>query len=88
MTERRKEPREAAQGSVELVVEAPLQRTIAGALVDISHSGFRVRHDDLTLSTGDRVRYSHSGGAGKALVIWTRVFEGRVESGLYTGADR
>lgn len=85
MTERRKEPRRAAQGNVELLVEAPVPKRIAGALVDISHSGFRVRHDDLSLSTGDRVRYSHTGGSGDALVIWTRVFEGRVESGLYTG---
>lgn len=88
MTERRREPREAAAGCVELEVQAPPRRVIAGDLVDLSHSGFRVRHDDLELTTGNRVLFSHSGGAGEATVIWTRVFEGRVESGLYTGSPR
>jgi hypothetical protein len=83
--ERRRELRQAAEGTVELEVGTAQPRVVVGELIDISSSGFRVRHGDLALATGDKVRYSHSGGAGAALVMWTRVFEGRVESGLYTG---
>jgi len=82
--ERRKEPRCPAEGGVEIRLPEPVSRSIKGELVDISNSGMRVRHGDLSLSTGQRVRYSHAGGAGTALVMWTRVHEGTVESGLYT----
>lgn len=84
MTDRRREERQPTEGSVQLEVDAPLPRSIAGTLVDVSPSGLRVRHGDMSLATGQRVRYSHAAGAGTAVVMWTRVFEGAVESGLYT----
>jgi hypothetical protein len=88
MVERRRETRQVAQGRVDLEWAAPAHRSLAGELVDISPSGFRVRHGDLLLTTGTEVRYSHSGSSGAAVVIWTRVFDGKVESGLYTGSKR
>jgi hypothetical protein len=81
MTEKRREERSPAEGIVEL--ETPEHRRITGFLVDVSNSGLRVRHEDLSLATGHQVRFSHAGGSGTAMVIWTRVFNRTIESGLH-----
>lgn len=83
--ERRCELRQAANGKVELELETSRPRVIVGELVETSISGFRVRHEDMELVTGDKVRYTHPGGTGAAMVMWTRVYQGWVETGLYTG---
>jgi hypothetical protein len=83
--ERRREARIPASGALELEIEKEGRR-VAGALVDISNSGFRVSHHDLSLRTGMRVRYSHPGGQGVAVVAWTRVVGNDVESGFYISA--
>ena len=81
--ERRREQRLPASGPVELWIERPEGGNVVGELVDISPSGFRIRHSDLSIRTGMRVRYSHSAGSGAALVAWTRVVGQQVESGFY-----
>lgn len=84
MTERRSEERYAAEGFVELQPKAPARAAITASLVDVSSGGFRARHRDFSLGTGDKVSFQHAGGSGTAVVMWTRVFDGQVESGFYT----
>ncbi len=83
MTERRKDARRPADGVVELDVDGSARTRISGTLLDVSQAGFRVRHQCLSLGSGERVGYAYAGGTGRAMVMWTRVFGGEAESGLY-----
>jgi len=83
MTERRKSARRQVDGVVELEVDGSERTQISGTLLDVSSGGFRVRHQCLSLASGQRVRYTSAGDAGRAMVMWTRVFGGEAESGLY-----
>ena len=77
--ELRKEPRRAAKGQV--TVDGPLG-SVAGQLVDVSQSGFRMAHSDATLEPGQVLGFAHTEAAGKARVIWNRIIEQRVETGF------
>jgi hypothetical protein len=57
-------------------------------LVDVSPSGFRVRHHCRTLEAGQSVRFRHEQAAGVAVVVWNRVLGHDVESGLVIVAGR
>jgi hypothetical protein len=77
--EQRKEPRYAAKGKVTVTSS---RGTIAGQLVDVSQSGFRMAHSDATLEPGQVLGFLHTEAAGKARVIWNRILEQRVETGF------
>ena len=57
MRERRREPRMAAEGDVNLILREPGSRQIRGRLLDASRHGFRVAHDCAWLSAGQQVRF-------------------------------
>jgi hypothetical protein len=80
--EQRTEDRIPAQGEVWFVPEAPDSPQFQGSLVDYSRRGFRAAHPQASLSAGQRVRFRHSFGEGRALVMWNRILERHVESGF------
>lgn len=79
---RRREIRSAAQGPVKLVIDSPLPCEITGTLLDFSSSGFRAAHNCHDLQRGDRVQFDHKDATGSAVVIWTRVVSGTIETGF------
>jgi hypothetical protein len=82
VAEQRSEDRSPAQGEVLFVLEAPDSREFKGSLVDYSKRGFRAAHPQTSMSAGQRVRFRHSFGEGRALVMWNRILERHVESGF------
>jgi hypothetical protein len=82
IAEQRREDRRAAQGVVRFVVEGTGRVEFEGRLVDSSMSGFRSFHTNASLSPGQQVRFASRLGKGRALVMWNRILEERVESGF------
>jgi hypothetical protein len=81
-TERRSEERRAASGEV-LLAELDFAATeFRGELIDLSKSGFRVRHRQKRLSTGQHVRFTLPSRSGEARVMWTRILGENAESGF------
>jgi len=80
--DQRREPRRPAEGLVVVRFGQPAQE-VHGRLLDISVSGFRIAHDCATLETGQTVEFSHPEAQGKARVIWNRIAESGVETGLF-----
>jgi hypothetical protein len=80
--EKRRETRRPAGGGLTLTFNDDPGSPIEGALVDISLHGFRAAHHHTGLVTGQEVHYSHSGGRGRARVMWTRILGSSVESGF------
>jgi hypothetical protein len=80
--EQRGEDRKPAEGPVWFVLERPDAPGFEGRMIDSSKSGFRAAHSHPSLSTGQQVRFHHSLGRGRALVIWTRILAPHVESGF------
>jgi hypothetical protein len=79
--EKRAEVRRAAKGSVQIRLQAP-RVEIQGELVDLSPSGFRMRHNYPALAAGEFVDFAHREASGRARVVWTRVLAGKTESGF------
>ena len=82
IAEQRTEDRRPAQGEVWFALEGPGSREFRGSLVDRSSRGFRAAHPETSLPAGQRVRFRHSFGEGRALVMWNRIVEHHVESGF------
>lgn len=80
LREQRREPRRAAKGSV--TVEMP-RGPVAGQLVDVSDSGFRMAHQETGFEPGMVLGFEHALAAGKARVIWNRINDGRAETGFF-----
>ena len=81
--EKRKEPRRPADGPVALQPrDSSLNSEVAGELIDISFSGFRVRHGCRGFYTGLEVDFRHARAAGRARVVWNRITGPDVESGF------
>lgn len=82
--EKRREPRQPAQGSVSFrLVEAPAGRPIEGRLIDVSRHGFRAAHGESGLVSGQEVYFQHAAAGGRARVAWNRIVAGAVESGFF-----
>ena len=81
--ERRKEPRTAASGEIELTIDEPKPLRFQGQLMDVSARGFQVSYFSDALRPGQEVTFSHAGGSGRARVMWTRVIPGWVSSGFF-----
>jgi len=54
-----------------------------GVLLDTSSHGFRALHNCRTLAAGQVVSFEHSGGSGRARVVWTRIEGDQVQSGFF-----
>jgi len=80
--EQRREDRQPADGEIAISVEGPGSFTFQGRLIDSSRSGFRASYQGFSLSTGQPVRFRHSLGEGRALVMWNRILEQHIESGF------
>jgi hypothetical protein len=80
--ERRREEREAVSGDVTIVLDGTPPTTLRGVLVDISKSGFRVRHTFPDLACGSQVSFEHPAGRGRARVIWNRYTRSACETGF------
>lgn len=85
--EQRRERRRPASGSIRFSFpqgEVKLgSREVWGRLLDRSASGFRAEHDCAELPSGQEVRFRATASfKGKARVVWTRIQEGRVETGF------
>jgi len=79
--ERRKEPRTAASGEVTLHLGGSV--TIRGELLDVSPSGFRIRHQSNELKPGMEVEVQYPWGQVRARIMWARELKGIRESGFY-----
>ncbi len=80
--ESRKEPRRPVNGEVRVLFENPQRHEIHGRLVDLSVSGFRMKHEYAALEAGQIVEFSHIEAAGHARVVWNRIADAGVETGF------
>ena len=81
-SERRAEPRRAASGTVQLKPSRPLGECFQATLLDVSKQGFRARHDNLGMASGDLVAFAFEDRQGLAQAMWTRILDGEVETGF------
>ena len=80
--EQRREDRQPTEGEVQLSTEGPDSFALQGQLIDSSKSGFRASYQGTLLATGQKVRFRHSLGQGRALVMWNRIIDQHIESGF------
>lgn len=80
--ERRGEFRSAARGLVQLEILGAERRPFSAGLLDYSATGFRAKHLELGLATGDKVAFKHKYGSGIASVAWCRVHGRFAQSGF------
>lgn len=83
IAEQRAEVRSPARGEVLFVADGPGARQFRGDLIDYSRRGFRAAHPQTSLSSGQRIRFRHAFGEGRAVVMWNRIVEQHVESGFF-----
>ena len=82
ITENRTEMRYAGAGAVSVWPEDSPPGEIEGRLVDVSAGGFRMAHWCAWLAAGETVEFAHAEATGRARVVWTRIANGRVETGF------
>jgi hypothetical protein len=82
MHEKRRETRRATTGNVRVRFTNPEPLEIAGKLMDVSMSGFRMAHDCASLHSGQVVEFAHIEATGRAKVMWNRILAGGVETGF------
>ena len=80
--EKRREPRQAARGTVILRLPGPHPVEIRGQLVDVSSSGFRAAYDSTPFEAGQVIEFEHSRLRGSARVIWNRIGGGQIQTGF------
>jgi len=80
--ERRTEPRQLAAGEVNLRQSYAPGTPFVGHLMDIAATGFRARHDRLTLGSVGLVDFAFEGHSGVARAVWTRIVNDHVETGF------
>ena len=80
--ERRRERRKQADDVVYLVVGLPRPQLVVAKLVDLSSAGFRAVHNHMRLAAGEAIQYFQSSTSGAAVVVWSRILDGAVESGF------
>lgn len=81
--DRRSEIRLKANGSVTLRLNEEYQVPFEARLMDISASGFRARHANSELRSGQECDFSLPGTRGKAKVVWNRTTPEFIESGFF-----
>jgi hypothetical protein len=80
--DRRAERRHWAQGWIVLRTEDPAAEPFRGDLIDVSASGFRARHANVILRSGELVGFESEGQWGLARVVWSRIAPEGNESGF------
>jgi hypothetical protein len=81
--DRRKVPRSASAGRVEIVLVDPAPGRVEAELIEISSMGFRAAHDSRVLEPGLEVLCKRDRAeAVRARVIWTHVLGGHRVSGF------
>ena len=80
--DRRSEPRQPATGAVRLRQGGEMAAPFQGHLLDTAPTGFRARHDRLSLASGQLVDFEFTGRKGVARAIWTRIVDGHAETGF------
>jgi hypothetical protein len=81
--DRRAEKRLKASGSVTLRLREEYQLPFEGQLMDVSASGFRVRHANPELRSGQECEFALPGTRGKARVVWNRTTPEFIETGFF-----
>jgi hypothetical protein len=80
--ERRVAERQPADGEVVVDCGGILPRRVSGILVDVSQSGFRMKHREPVMERGDTVHFHFQSREGEARVMWNRSEGGDVETGF------
>jgi hypothetical protein len=81
--DRRSETRLKANGSVTLRLNEEYQVPFEARLMDISASGFRVRHANTELRSGQECDFMLPGTRGKAKVVWNKTTPDFIETGFF-----
>ena len=81
--DRRREPREEAEGVVRLFTVEQERFVFEGEMRDVSASGFRLEHGNQRVSSGDEYRFESPYSAGLARVMWNRILDSSVETGFF-----
>ena len=79
--ERRTESRFPVSGEVRLW-QSSLRIVFTGRILDTAATGFRARHGQLSLASGELVNFLFSGRTGLARAVWTRILNGEAETGF------
>jgi hypothetical protein len=82
-TERRTEARRRVTGEVRLRQPGAVSGSFLGHLIDVSPTGFRIRHDRLTVASGQLVDFQWAGQTGQARAMWTRILGTEAETGFH-----
>lgn len=81
--DRRVEDRQVTEGEALVVPSDFGMPPVEGKLLDANDQGFRIKYDNPSpLFSGQEVHFLLPESAGLARVIWTRVVDGRMESGF------
>jgi hypothetical protein len=86
-SDKRRETRRLGTGKVRVRFTDPQLLEIDGKLMDVSASGFRMKHDCTSLHCGQFVEFAHIEAIGRAQVIWNRILAGGVETGFLVVAS-
>ncbi|MBZ2186047.1 MAG: PilZ domain-containing protein [Bryobacter sp.] len=81
--DRRSEARLKASGSVPLRLTGDENLIFEARLLDVSASGFRARHANSALRSGQEVEFSLPSVQGLAKVVWNRTTPEFIESGFF-----
>ena len=81
--DRRGEPRFHATGEVRLVIGGPQALSIPARILDVSQHGMRVEHMYAALTSGILLQIESGTAQFTARVVWNRIKDDGVESGLY-----
>ncbi len=81
--DRRAEARLKANGTVSLKLSEDFQVGFEARLMDISASGFRVRHANSELRSGQECEFTLPGTRGRAKVVWNRTTPDFIETGFF-----
>ncbi len=81
--DRRAEARLKANGTVSLKLSEDFQVAFEARLMDISASGFRVRHANSELRSGQECDFTLPGTRGRAKAVWNRTTPEFIETGFF-----
>jgi hypothetical protein len=80
--ERRAALRRPSNAEARLRQPGVIAGTFTGQVLDTSATGFRLRHDRLSLASGQVVEFELDGKRGQARAMWTRIVGNEAETGF------
>ena len=80
--DRRTEARHKAAGSVTLRLDEEYQVPFEARLMDVSASGFRARHANSQMRSGQVCDFTLPGTRGRAKAVWNRTTPEFIETGF------